>query len=166
VNAAAARRRSDTALDDTGLSHLVGYAASRAAIELRKVFLANMEPLGIRIAEYSILMLVAHNAEINQKRLGQALDIAPPNLAVTLDRMAERGWIERVRGTRDRRAQHIHLTGDGRALAASARKISQAMEEPLLSVLSPGERALLIELLRKLFGAGAETASERHLRRA
>lgn len=155
MNAAAARRRSEPALDDTGLSHLVGYAASRAALELRKVFAAHMEPLGLKIVEYSILMLVAHNAEINQTRLGQALDIAAPNLAVTLDRMAERGWIERVRGTRDRRAQHLHVTAEGRSLAARARRIAQTMEEPALAVLSPAERALLIELLRKLFAAGA-----------
>ena len=87
------------AVDDTGLAHLVGYAASRAAIEMRKVFMQNMEPLGLKIAEYSILMLVAHNPEINQKRLGAALDISPPNMAVTIDRMVARGWVSRVRGT-------------------------------------------------------------------
>ena len=40
------------------------------------------------------------NREVNQKQLGQALDISPPNMAVTLDRMVERGWVERVRSTR------------------------------------------------------------------
>jgi len=138
------------ALDATGLADLVGYATSRAAIEMRKVFAQHMEPLGLKVPEYSILMLVAHNLDINQKRLGTALDISPPNLAVILDRMAERGWIERVRGTSDRRAQHIHLTARGRALAARARRIAATMEEPTLAVLSGAERALLIELLGKL----------------
>ena len=85
------------AVDDSGLAHLVGYAASRAAIEMRKVFTHHMEPFGLKIAEYSILMLVAHNPEINQKRLGAALDISPPNMAVTIDRMVARGWVSRVR---------------------------------------------------------------------
>lgn len=140
-------------VDDTGLAHLVGYAASRAAIELRKVFATHMEPLGLKIAEYSILMLVAHNVDINQKRLGAALDISPPNMAVTIDRMVERGWVERVRGTHDRRAQHIHLTAAGRAVADKARRITATMEEPALGMLSHAERALLIELLRKVYGA-------------
>jgi DNA-binding MarR family transcriptional regulator len=140
------------AVDDTGLAHLVGYAASRAAIEMRKVFMQHMEPLGLKIAEYSILMLVAHNPEINQKRLGAALDISPPNMAVTIDRMVARGWVSRVRGTHDRRAQHIHLTAAGRALVEKARKITATMEEPALAVLSQAERALLIELLRKVYG--------------
>ncbi|HEX8374418.1 MAG TPA: MarR family transcriptional regulator [Geminicoccaceae bacterium] len=138
------------ALDETGLANLVGYATSRAAIEMRKVFARHMEPLGLKVPEYSILMLVAHNADVNQKRLGTALDISPPNLAVILDRMAERGWVERVRGTSDRRAQHIHLTAAGRVLAERSQRIAETMEEPVLAVLSSAERALLIELLRKI----------------
>jgi DNA-binding MarR family transcriptional regulator len=137
-------------LDDSALAHLVGYAASRAALEMRKVFSAHMEGFDLRVAEFTILMLVASNGDVNQKQLGQALDISPPNMAVTLDRMVERGWVERVRSTRDRRAQHIHLTAAGRALAERAYRISQTMEESALAVLSQAERALLIELLRKI----------------
>ncbi len=140
-------------LDETGLVHLVGYASSRAAIEMRKVFARHMEPLGLKVPEYCILMLVAHNPDINQKRLGNALDISPPNMAVTLDRMVECGWVERVRGTRDRRAQHIHLTAAGQALAGKAQRITATMEEPALAVLSRAERALLIELLTKLYAS-------------
>ena len=138
-------------VDDTGLAHLVGYATSRASLKMRKVFVRHMEPLGLKVAEYSILMLVANNADINQKRLGSALDISPPNLAVTIDRLAERGWVERVRGTSDRRAQHIHLTAAGRVLAAKARRIAAGMEEATLATLSQGERTLLLELLKKLY---------------
>jgi DNA-binding MarR family transcriptional regulator len=137
-------------LDDSALVHLVGYAASRASLELRKVFTQHMEPHGLTTPQFSILMLVAGNGDVNQKQLGQALDISPPNMAVTLDRMAERGWIERVRSTHDRRAQHIHLTAAGRALAERTRKIAATMEEPALAALSRAERALLIELLQKI----------------
>jgi len=142
-------------LDDTSLQHLVGYAASRAAIELRKVFTAHMAPFDLRVAEFTILMLVASNGDVNQKQLGRALDISPPNMAVTLDRMVESGWVERVRSTHDRRAQHIHLTARGRALAEQARRISTTMEAHSLTALSPAERALLIELLRKIAARGA-----------
>jgi DNA-binding MarR family transcriptional regulator len=145
VNAARGRR-----LDESSLAHLVGYAASRAALELRKVFARHMDALHLRVPEFSILMLVAANGAVNQKQLGEALDISPPNMAVTLDRMVEQGWVERVRGTHDRRAQHIHLTPLGRALAERSHAISLTMEEPALAALSRAERALLIELLGKI----------------
>lgn len=138
------------ALDASRLTHLVGYAASRAAIEMRKVFARHMKPFDLKVVDFSILMLVAANPEVNQKRIGQALDISAPNLAVILDRLVERGWVRRVRSEQDRRAQHIHLTPAGRELVQRAERISQTMEDSALQVLSSAERALLIELLLKV----------------
>jgi DNA-binding MarR family transcriptional regulator len=155
--AAAERKARRRELDDAALAHLVGYAASRAALELRKVFARHMEPFDLRIAEFTILMLVATNGDVNQKQLGDALDISPPNMAVTLDRMVDRGWVERVRSTHDRRAQHVVLTARGRALTERTRRVSMTMEEPALAMLSAAERALLIELLRKIARRGGAT---------
>ena len=117
---------------------------------MRRVFARNFEPLDLKVVEFSILMLVASNPQVNQKQLGAALDISAPNMAVTIDRLVERGWVERVRGTKDRRAMHIHLTKDGEALVVRAEKIAGAMENPALRALSAAERALLIELLMKV----------------
>lgn len=142
----------DEGLDQSRLTHLVGYASTRASIAMRKVFSRHFDPLGLKVVEFSILMLVAANAEVNQKQIGAALDISAPNLAVTLDRMVERGWVERVRGTRDRRSMHIHLTAAGRELVQRAEKTAAAMEAPALRMLSLAERALLIELLMKVAG--------------
>jgi len=139
-------------LDQSRLTHLVGYASTRASITMRRVFVRHLGPLDLKIVEFSILMLVAANPQINQKRLGAALDISAPNMAVTLDRMVERGWVERVRSTQDRRAQQIHLTDQGAELVQRAEKIASTMENATLKVLSPAERALLIELLMKVAG--------------
>lgn len=139
-------------LDQSRLTHLVGYASTRASITMRRVFVRHFGPLDLKIVEFSILMLVAANPQINQKRLGAALDISAPNMAVTLDRMVERGWVERVRSMQDRRAQQIHLTAKGTELVQRAEKIASTMENAALKVLSPAERALLIELLMKVAG--------------
>ena len=137
-------------LDQSRLTHLVGYAASRASIELKKSFARHLGPLGLKAVEFSILVLVAANPEVNQKQLGQALDVSAPNMAITLDRMVERGWVERVRSTRDRRAMLIHLTAAGRELVQRAERIAATMEHSALRMLSSAERALLVELLLKV----------------
>jgi len=147
------------ALDQSRLTHLVGYAATRASITMRQVFSKHLGPLDLRVADFSILMLVASNPLVNQKQLGHALDMSAPNLAVTLDRLVERGWIERVRSTKDRRAVHIHLTSSGEALVQRAERIASTMENSVLQVLSRAERALLIELLMKV--ASAEPSGRR-----
>ncbi|MFO1338175.1 MAG: MarR family transcriptional regulator [Burkholderiaceae bacterium] len=140
----------DGVLDQSGLLHLVGYGTTRAAIELKKSFQRHMGPLKLKAVEFSILVLVDTNPEVNQKQLGRALDVSPPNLAVTLDRMVEQGWVRRERSERDRRAQLVRLTAAGQALATRARKIGLTMEQDALKVLTPAEQALLIELLQRV----------------
>lgn len=137
-------------LDQSRLTHLVGYAASRASIELKKSFARHLGPLGLKAVEFSILVLVASNTEVNQKQLGQALDVSAPNMAITLDRMVERGWVERTRSTKDRRSMWIHLTAAGKDLVHRAEKIAATMENGALRMLSPAEQALLVELLLKV----------------
>lgn len=137
-------------VDSSRLTHLVGYAASRAAIQLRKPFTKHLGPLQLKVVEYSILVLAASNPQMNQKQLGAALDLSAPNLAVILDRLAERGLVERVRSTVDRRAQQLRLTPAGRELTERAEAIAATMENDALRMLSAGERALLIELLLKV----------------
>lgn len=137
-------------LDTARLEHLVGYAAARASIELKKTFRRHLGPLNLKAVEFSILVLVASNEQVNQKQLGSALDISAPNLAITLDRMVEAGWVERVRSTVDRRAQLIHLTERGTMLCARAEVIATTMEQQALGVLTQAERLLLIELLHKV----------------
>jgi DNA-binding MarR family transcriptional regulator len=149
-------------LDQSRLTHLVGYAASRASNELKKAFARRMAPLQLKAVEFSILALVASNPGVNQKRIAQALDISAPNMAITLDRLVERGWVERVRSTRDRRAQQIHMTAKGRELEKRAGEIAIAMEDEPLCMLSAAERALLIELLLKVAMGKARLATEVH----
>jgi DNA-binding MarR family transcriptional regulator len=142
-------------VDSSRLTHLVGYAASRASIELKKVFAQYLGPLELKAVEFSILVLVASNPQVNQRQLGQALDVSAPNMAITLDRLVDRGWVERVRSTTDRRAQIIHLTRAGHELVERAETIARTMEDGALQMLSGAERALLIELLLKVAGGGA-----------
>ena len=137
-------------VDASRLTHLVGYAASRASIELRKSFKRHLGPLHLKAVEFSILVLVASNPRLNQKQLGAALDLSAPNLAVILDRLAERDLVERVRSTVDRRAQQVLLTPAGRALTERAEAIAATMENDALRMLSAAERALLIELLLRV----------------
>ena len=143
-------RRARSGLDQSRLTHLIGYAASRASVELKKSFHEHLGPLELKAVEFSILVLVASNAQVNQKQLGQTLDVSAPNMAITLDRMVERGWVERVRSTEDRRSQWITLTPAGVDLVARAEAIAATMEQGATRMLSDAERLLLIELLLKV----------------
>jgi DNA-binding MarR family transcriptional regulator len=108
------------------------------------------EPLGLRKAEYSLLMLLLANGPTPARRLAQTLRQSAPQLTMMLDRMQERRWLRRERNPADRRAQFVVLTRDGEVLARRAAAVSKTMERELSTCLSAAERAMLIELLMKL----------------
>lgn len=137
-------------LDTSALAHLVGYAATRAAVQLKKVLTRHIGPLDLKAVDFSILVVLAHNTEVNQKQLCDALDLSAPNLAVIIDRLEERGVVQRVRSTGDRRETLVELTVAGAELQQRASAIAATMEVDAVSMLSAAERLLLIELLQKV----------------
>jgi len=108
------------------------------------------QPFDLRPVEYSLLMLLSANAQLTPKQLAQSLALSAPNLTILLDRMQDRGVLQRVRSEVDRRSQHVMLTDSGRALADEIATKTPAMESELDGCLSRAERALLIELLDKI----------------
>ena len=137
-------------LDDTSLQHLVGYAASRAAIELRKVFTAHMAPFDLRVAEFTILMLVASNPHVTQRQMSLALEVSAPRLTLVCDKLEERELITRTRSDHDRRKQYIALSRKGTALVRKAERIADHMEKELLGHLTELEQTMLFQLLEKV----------------
>jgi DNA-binding MarR family transcriptional regulator len=151
-SAGAPESRPAAALDDRRLARLTGYNVARTNLRMMRAFQVHVGEVGLKPAEYSALVLIASNPGINQKQLGDALDISPPNLAVMLDQLCHRSLLERVRSAVDRRLQHPQLTADGKALLAEAERRASVMEDKILDALTPGERGILLELLQKLSG--------------
>jgi DNA-binding MarR family transcriptional regulator len=76
--------------------------------------------------------------------------VSAPNITTLLDRLEQRELLTRVRSETDRRAQEIHLTRKGSALARKATEVSRTMELDVLRHLTEAERGILVELLQKV----------------
>jgi DNA-binding MarR family transcriptional regulator len=137
--------------DGAALGQLLGYQLALASIATRKLYTRHVgEPIQLKPVEFTILMLLLVNEEVTPKRLGHALAVSAPNLTILLDRLQRRELVTRVRSETDRRSQHVHLTRKGQALAKKAQDIALTMENELARTLSAAEKAMLIELLRKV----------------
>jgi DNA-binding MarR family transcriptional regulator len=133
------------------LDNVVGYHIARARVTTHGLFVKHVgQPLDLRPVEYSLLMLLAGNEQVTPKQLAQALALSAPNLTLLLDRMQERGVIQRVRSETDRRSQIVMLTDTGRQLTDRALTMTPDMEQGLSGCLSQAEHAMLIELLDKV----------------
>ena len=133
------------------LDDVVGYQLARAAITTTAVFARVVgKPLDLRPVEYTVLALIREGPDITPARLAKALAVTAPNITAWLARLEARGFVLRKASTTDKRAQTLRLTATGERISADATKRLVAAEKAVLDGLSPGEQALLPELLRKV----------------
>ena len=140
-----------TQVNTAFLETLLGYNARRAALAVISVFLQRMAPFNLRIVDFSVLTLIAHNPGITSRQLCQALDILPPNLVGMVKALEGRGLLEKREHPTDRRAQGLHLTSQGAALQGEAQDIVASLETESVTHLTEDERDTLIRLLRKVY---------------
>lgn len=138
-------------LVEADLHHVIGYQVAQATVTTMQVFMSKVgTEFELRPVEFTILTLVDQNPGVSAKHLAQALAVTPPNITMWMERLEQRGLVERERSTTDRRAQHIRATVRGSALARKALKLLREGEQAALSALTPAERAMLTELLHKV----------------
>lgn len=155
-SSAAAHSTADSApdeqqLDQSSLLGLVGYNCRRAYLNILPLFLKRMEKHELRPVDYTVITLINANPALTQKRLSQAINVSPPNLATLLDRLEARGLVVRQRNPADKRSQNLVLTSEGRALCKKADKTVSELESEATSMLTDDERAELLRLLQKIF---------------
>lgn len=142
---------SSSNLDTSCLQHVLGHQLAMATAPTRKVFIKHIgQPLDLRPAEFSMLLIIAHNEGVTQKQLAQALALPAPKVTVLLDRLGEKGLLVRERNANDKRSILVRLTPEGQAMAANGHQISLRMENDLLRGLTQAERFMLLELLQKV----------------
>ena len=139
------------ALDQKVLQSLVGYNCRRAYLRIVPMFEKRMAKYQLRPADFSVLSLLKANPNINQKRLSEAVNVSPPNLATLLDKLQQRGLLQRQRSPLDRRSQTLVLTAAGLTMCTRAEKTASELEAEATAALTDGERAQLITLLQKIY---------------
>lgn len=137
-------------LDQSWLLAQLGYAATRVSVKLKPNFVRDLGGIRMTVVEFSLMSLLAANEDVNQKQLCEALSLSPPRLAVILDRLEERRLVRRVRSREDRRESIVNLTAAGQDLYVRARQVAVSVNAQAVAVLTPGEHALLLELLHKV----------------
>ena len=111
--------------------------------------------------EVAVLSLIALNPGLTQKDLADAVVLRKSALTKLVNEMERTGLIERRKEGADKRLNALYLTRDGEALTARMRQDMTRLQDRHLAPLSPGERALLFELLWRLIdGQGTTDPSD------
>ncbi len=123
---------------------------SRAYAALSARAQADVARHGLTIAEFGVLEALHHKGPLLLSELKAKILVSNAGVTYLVDRLQERGLVERRRCDRDRRAYYAHLTDEG---SVFVREIFPGHAEAIhraFAVLSDEERATATELLRRV----------------
>ena len=108
-------------------------------------------PLGISIAQMPFLVALRDAKQpITVTEVARRLYLEIPSVTTMIDRLCERGLVERADDPQDRRKTLVSLTENGERLAESICEPYRQLHEEMFGVLDDDERENLTAMLQKL----------------
>jgi DNA-binding MarR family transcriptional regulator len=120
---------------------------------------------GLTQLQWATLVVVADMPDIDQRRLADALGIAPVNAGQIVRELEAMGLVERHANDADRRARELRITGPGAKLINRVRPINYAAQDRIFAPLAPKERELLMDLILRVIEGKEAYARPGHGRR-
>jgi MarR family transcriptional repressor of emrRAB len=99
----------------------------------------------------ALVILYANPGPINPSRLNYGMISSRTNITRLIDEWVNKGWVQKEACTHDRRKVYVSLTESGRQLIKRALPAQWARIKSIWGVLTPGEAALLEELLHRVW---------------
>jgi DNA-binding MarR family transcriptional regulator len=96
------------------------------------------------------LLAIREEGPLTPTAIANRVVLSPSTVVGILDRLEEKGWVRRERGTRDRRLVHVSLTEEGRRLADRAPSPLQGRFAEALRALPEAERTAIARSLERV----------------
>jgi DNA-binding MarR family transcriptional regulator len=148
--------------DMAALREDVGFLLTRASGLVVRATNAALADLGLRVRQYSVLVLADDSADgITQRDLAELLGLDPSQVVALVDELAAAGLVERRPSPTDRRQRLVVATAKGVRLRRRADTVAASGLQRQLGDLSAEEQQTLRELLGRVVGTGDSRDEER-----
>jgi DNA-binding MarR family transcriptional regulator len=132
------------------LSAFLGYALRRAQLAVFDDFFQTVADLGLRPAQFGLLVVINQNPGLKQTDASAALGIQTPNFVGLVDELEQRGLAQRQPAANDRRSHALYLTKAGEILLKRVMARQAEHEDRMTARIGKAGREQLLELLDKL----------------
>ena len=121
----------------------------RTADDMRRRVSLVLEPAGVTLQQYNVLRILrgAGKDGLPTLAIGERMIERTPGITRLIDRMEEKGWVDRERCTEDRRRVWCRITDEGLRVLAPLDGPVNAVDDLLEDVLDQRELATLIDQL-------------------
>lgn len=127
-----------------------GWLTADIARLMRTVFDRRVRDLGLTRAQWLALTRLDRRPGASQSELADMMEIEKAPAGRIVDRLEEKGWVERRAEPTDRRVNRIYLTDRGQRVHAAIRPIAEATVNDALVGISASDRARLNELMTRI----------------
>jgi MarR family transcriptional regulator, temperature-dependent positive regulator of motility len=135
-----------------------GHLARRFQQIAVAVFLAEVDAAGYDLTpvQYVALAAISANPGIDQVTLAGLIAYDRTTITGVVDRLAQKGLVERNESSRDRRARELKVTPAGRKTLSGITPAVEAAQRTMLRGLTQTEATELIRLLQKAIASSNE----------
>lgn len=122
--------------------------------------------LGISMAQLNIMYVLQRTGEMTMSRLADVLNVSLSSATGLVDRMEERGFIERSRVPEDRRIVLVRVAPGGERMMAEHESLTDEVLRSVLRRIDPSQldgMAQASAALRAALEASAVPAADRHV---
>ena len=105
---------------------------------------------GLTASQLLVLQVLRTRGEMLTGDLARAVDLKQATISILLDKLQDRGLIERRRGESDRRRVWVHITEQGKSTLQSAPDLLQSSFRTRFSRLEDWEQATLVAALLRV----------------
>jgi len=109
--------------------------------------------LDMSTPQFKALLLISEEEGIRMRELARRLGGSFSNATVLVDRLVDKGFVERLAEPQDRRVVLVRTTEEGRQLIERLITSWRTLSVSLLETLAPGDLATVREALRVLIEA-------------
>jgi MarR family transcriptional regulator, temperature-dependent positive regulator of motility len=133
---------------------MAGHLLRRLHQQSTQVFQARMQAAGFELTsvQFAALDAIAEQPGLDQASLAAIISFDRATIGGVIERLEQKGLVQRVVSEHDRRARQLNLTPEGEQLLAASRPVVEDLQAHILAPLSAAERAAFQALARKALG--------------
>ncbi|MEO5885639.1 MAG: MarR family transcriptional regulator [Candidatus Limnocylindrales bacterium] len=124
-----------------------------AMAELRCIGSEKLVRLGVSMTQLHVMSMLDRHGDMPMSRMAEMIDISLSNATGLIDRMEERGYVDRVRVPDDRRVVLVRLSDTGRKLLDEIEVLRTEMLRTVLDRMDPDQLDGLARATADLRGA-------------